>query len=758
VILSGYSHHFSLSAVVGTCLLLTPSILSGSVSCHETPVVALWLFDEPHYVSMTLLDAGPNYYDLGLDIQHAHLAPGQFGNALFFEADEGVATRWACGSEPKSSRLNPFPYFPRELIEVLAGSDWTWEFWLCLQAPPEKDSVILQMGPPGTEFQNTCLLVPEKSSLSFRMNPPGHDITCPTELSKLTDTLWHHLAFTFEHSTGLMRHFLDGVEQPPCQPGRTNSQTGTQIEMQLASMEAAARNNGYIFSLGRDLEGKRGIHGGIDELRITRGMLYQENFPLPASFSRNYGPQPPPPTKPNGPPLLFGSGNEPGPVRLGSRKHVFIDNSLISTATGAVVKVNPPARIEKVHFTIDQPWESEAGGGPSIHIQSVVDMDDKVCFAYSNGGLWNTQENPIAIAFSEDGLHVEKPDLNLVDFQGSTHNNIVMVYSGQGGIFKDTNPAAPPEELYKFTCFSMERGVILFTSPDCIHWKRNETLMLFSDVGGGVETYWDDQLGCYTSYMRHEGFLRGGRGASGRAAFLARTREIHKHWPFDPLLNPSPNKITEELPIPFIPNDAGQVYRTCAIKYPWAPDTYLAFPWRMIGDHIYMQTELATSRDGAQWKFFGSQPFYFAVSESNPSRALLFQGLIRRGDEIWQYARVDGKDAFLVRLVQGLDRFAGIEAGQENGVVVTRNMTFEGMHLELNFSAPNGHLRVAVLNPDGTEVPGFGLAESDIIRGDEIRHVVSWQGKNDLSAISGYLIRLKIEMANARVFAIQFVK
>ena len=755
---SRYPQRFLFSVAFGITFLLTLTFPSVSTSLDETQVAALWLFDEPHYVSMTLLDAGPYYYDLGFEIQHARLAPGKFGNALFFGVGEGVATRWACGSEPKSSRLNPFPHFPKQLTEVLAGKNWTWEFWLCLQGRPEKDSVILQMGSPGTEFQTTCLLVPEKSSLSFRMNPPGHDITCPTELSKLTDTLWHHLAFTFEQSTGMMRHFLDGVEQPSCMPGSINPQISAQIEMQLASIEAAAHKNGYIFSLGRDLEGKRGLLGGIDELRISQGICYRENFPLPSSFSRNYGPEPPPPAKPNGPPLLFGPGSESGPVRLGSRKHVFFDDSLISAATGAVVTANPPARIEKVHFPIDQPWEGEAGDGSSIHIQSVVDMGHQVCFAYSNGGLWNTQENPIAIAFSEDGLHVEKPDLNLVEFQGSTHNNIVMVYSGQGGFFKDTNPTVPAEELYKFTCFSMERGVVLFTSPDCIHWKRNETLMLFSDVGGGVETYWDDQLGCYTSYMRHEGFLRGGRGASGRAAFLARTHEIHKHWPFDPLLNPSPNKITEELPVPFIPDQNGQVYRTCAIKYPWAPDTYLAFPWRMIGDHIYMQTELATSRDGAQWTFFGGHPFYFAVSESYPSRALMFQGLIRRGDEIWQYARVDGKDAFLVRLVQGLDRFAGIEAGQEKGVVVTRNMTFEGSHLEMNFSAPNGQVRVAVLNPDGTEVPGFGLAESDIIRGDEIHHVVSWQGKNDLSGIAGYLVRLKIEIEKARVFAIQFVK
>ena len=49
------------------------------------------------------------------------------------------------------------------------------------------------------------------------------------------------------------------------------------------------------------------------------------------------------------------------------------------------------------------------------------------------------------------------------------------------------NPAEPPERRYKWTAFGMERGVHVFCSPDGLHWTRNESTSIFSDIGGGVE-------------------------------------------------------------------------------------------------------------------------------------------------------------------------------------------------------------------------------------------------------------------------------
>jgi len=65
---------------------------------------------------------------------------------------------------------------------------------------------------------------------------------------------------------------------------------------------------------------------------------------------------------------------------------------------------------------------------------------------------------------------------------------------------------------------------------------------------------------------------------------------ITKFWPIKKLDNPRRRhtwetftlpSITFELPIQISPKgDPGQVYRSRAIKYPGAQDTYVAFAWR----------------------------------------------------------------------------------------------------------------------------------------------------------------------------------
>jgi len=59
-------------------------------------------------------------------------------------------------------------------------------------------------------------------------------------------------------------------------------------------------------------------------------------------------------------------------------------------------------------------------------------------------GVWCYDE-------STDGIHWERPNLGLWEFQGSKENNIIMGDHWQDNfyVFKDTNPNCPPEARYK---------------------------------------------------------------------------------------------------------------------------------------------------------------------------------------------------------------------------------------------------------------------------------------------------------------------
>jgi hypothetical protein len=262
----------------------------------------------------------------------------------------------------------------------------------------------------------------------------------------------------------------------------------------------------------------------------------------------------------------------------------------------------------------------------------------------------------------------------------------------------------------------------------------------------------------------------------------ARTDEILKPWPFEaspaPIWDANwalPRPTNGELPQI---DTGGQVYRFKGIKYPWAPDVYFAFPWRFLhGEDLNVRpgSFLMVSRDGENWRRY-EPPYYFQPGWELEGRevleALMEQGMVRRGDEIWQYGTVrftehggalyggeeheGGVHDRLVRLTQRLDGFVSLDAGEEPGTVVTRPLIYEGQQLVLNVAA-RGSVRVGLLGQDGQPIPGFTLDDCDPITADSTRHAVSWGGQRDVSPHAGRVVQLALELRDAKVFALQFV-
>jgi hypothetical protein len=206
------------------------------------------------------------------------------------------------------------------------------------------------------------------------------------------------------------------------------------------------------------------------------------------------------------------------------------------------------------------------------------------------------------------------------------------------------------------------------------------------------------------------------------------------------------------------PNKNGQVYRTRAIKYPWADDTYVAFVWRYNKDDERRKVDLGVSRDGINWKFYADDTWYLTPGDSE--EVLSLYGLIRRGDEIWQYFDYGGahggdKKRTYARLTQRLDGFASLDAGAESGRAVTRPLVFKGRRLMLNVMA-RGSMRVAILDEKGRELKGFGLTDCDPVIGDATSYLVSWQKNTDVSGLAGKVVRLKFELQDSKLFAFKF--
>jgi hypothetical protein len=110
----------------------------------------------------------------------------------------------------------------------------------------------------------------------------------------------------------------------------------------------------------------------------------------------------------------------------------------------------------------------------------------------------------ICYAESRDGLHWVKPKLGIHEFNGSRENNIilktmnVMVGCDNFMVFRDDNPACPPEKKYKaigvdYTEVNGETTecLNLFYSEDAIHFTFDRILTTDGAFDSLNVCFWD---------------------------------------------------------------------------------------------------------------------------------------------------------------------------------------------------------------------------------------------------------------------------
>ena len=66
-----------------------------------------------------------------------------------------------------------------------------------------------------------------------------------------------------------------------------------------------------------------------------------------------------------------------------------------------------------------------------------------------------------------------------------------------------------------------------------------------------------------------------------------------------------------------------------------------------------------------------------------------------------------------------------------------------------------GSVQVEIQDQGGNPIPGFTLAESDVLIGDSLEMVASWQGKTDLSPLVERPIRFRFVMKDANLFSLK---
>ncbi|MGH7551142.1 MAG: LamG domain-containing protein [Gemmatimonadota bacterium] len=796
-------------------------------------VVALWLFDEPRglYPSAVLNDASDSDYPLVLGLG-GEIVTGMFGNALEVRAEPATIeplTVSDFGRRPGEGDVRfglvQLPVPPGRTVEPmswmnahftalmtsgenhlrkevgfvnpsdtrlnLGAFDWTIEFWYRPTRDQATEGVVFEIGEgPRGENERLTRLVLNGDGSGFRLfnRPSGTSLVIPSDSTALDSTTgrWHHLAFVYAAEEAQLRHYVDGQLQPLPEQAR---------------FEPLSHGEEAYFTIGRDGRWVRPLPGQIDELRFAAERIYADEFEPPESFAiaRRVAVQLP---HEAGLPLLFGTGAEPhNPVPLGGRKHLFIDAALVGRMERVTFTVNPPRKAEIVITEIEGPFRK--------HL-SVIEDSDGLIRIY-NGVV----DDYLAVHTSRDGIHFEAPDLGR-EYQG--YRNIAIPEpTAVGSVFIDPN--APPEDRWKYVSGYHDRAVYVYSSPDGWLFERAPTSVLPMKAGSQSNVFWDAQRESYVGYHRSD-CRAFPSGETKREFVMTETEDLIDPWPFEPvaraeigqaadtmlLRDPqpwfmdngplSPGGFCLEYPTIFGPVDSldplgTDIYVPKAVKYRWAPDTYLAFPsvyfhyWeagprarqtlgqleRGLGSGP-IETQLSVSRDGTHWKRY-PRPAYVGIgrhADMNVVQAYMAHGMVRRGNEIWQYyyGTEEYHSAFqedmprgVFRVVQRLDGFVSADTPYDTtGILVTKPLSFEGNRLVLNIDTDAaGYAQVGFQGEGGNPIEGFSVDDCVYINGDFIEKEVEWLGKGfDVSELEGRTVRLVFRMRGSKLYAMQFVR
>jgi len=676
----------------------------------------------------------------------------------------------------------------------LGNFDWTVEFWFLPVRKAVTDGVVFEVGsgPRGDSDVITQLaLAADHRTFVLINQPTSTRLAIPTDHKALTpgSTVWRHLAFVYAHRDGSLRHYVDGKQQRPSK---------------RAFLKSLPVSPDAYLSVGRDGLWQKPLQGRIDELRFSSGTLYAQNFTNPASFSPLLRAQRAPTALKQGPSLLFAEElKEAVPVQLGDRKHLFIDAALVKETKDVVFQVNPPALAECVIDNIQGPFRK--------HLNVLEDENGLIRLYYG------AQQDNLAVQVSKDGIHFEVPDVNKNASANGPQNVVISESAAMGMVFIDSNAA--PEERWKFVSDFHRRGIFLYSSPDGWNFKRHPIAILPFRSGSQSNIFYDEQRQRYVAYHRSD-FPRTVAGETQREFVRTETRELSQPWPFTPLtlealekialhkrldrLRPffldngplTPGGFGVEYPTAFAPDDSidpvgTDVYVPKAMKYPWALDTYLAFPLmyfhyeadgpktrQVLGQEERsrgsgpVEAQLAVSRDGVHWTRY-PRPAYIGVGSHHGDpihQVYLAHGMVKRGPEIWQY--YFGEQAYhsswkrnlkraVYRVVQRLDGFVSATAPYEKtGTLITKPLVFKGNRLVLNVdTGATGYAQVGFLDEQGKPIPGFGADDCVYINGDFVETEVEWLKRGrDLSSLQGKIVQVEFQLRGASLYSMQFLQ
>ncbi len=387
-------------------------------------------------------------------------------------------------------------------------------------------------------------------------------------------------------------------------------------------------------------------------------------------------------------------------------------------------------------------------------------------YASGKGVTWT------AYAMSHDGLNWEKPELGLVEIDGSRANNAVFCPRGWrplglAGVIKDQNPTVKEEERYKLMTAARhleteQKAYLLAVSPDGFRWTLRSTFTPQPPCKPDRACFvFDPFRQVYSLYNRAkfappELAEKGGPVYWGRAVALCTSADF-KNWS-EPEIAMHADADDQ---------DGTEIYGTATFPYEgqWVslPQIHRSLP------HLaHIDIAIAHSRDGKMWQRekelvlprgdIGEWDRFNQCAATRPVRVgdelwVYYSGRLYRHGEYHRYTELKDTGPHFVGIglaTLRLDGWCSLQSGFDGGEVVTTPLILPAGKLFINAKSDWGEIAVEVLEADGKAIEN---AQSASVNSDGIRLQIQWPEGGSLGRFAGKPVQLRFAIKNALLYS-----
>ncbi len=438
--------------------------------------------------------------------------------------------------------------------------------------------------------------------------------------------------------------------------------------------------------------------------------------------------------------------------------HLFVDDVLVARKSGVVRHAHACRKLPQPVIVSEMPWEQD-GDDKRVYLYGTVIRDPES----GRFRMWYNRLHEVLLAESDDGLHWLRPNLGLHEHAGSNANNIVL--SGVHSPSVAYRPGAERPE-FRYAMIGAAKGYHFLHSSDGVHWERCSPQAAFTGGDTCTLTY-DARTGEYLAFHKrsHEW-----RGKERRLVYLASSRDLST-WS-DPVLAVAPDEADDAQ----VRREGGayaQFYNMSAFpaggqflgllthfRYRATAETAAPGQSRQDGP---IDVQLTHSRDGRNWARCEDRTPVIPNGPYPYDAGCILgaaNGPVIVGDECWLYytaitgthgAPLDRKQISIALAKWRRDGFVSLDAEEGEGYVETVPLALSGAHLTVNAEV-TGSLRVALLNPAGQPLGGYGYEDCQALTGDSVRHAVHWSGHDRLPEQAKVCLAFRMDRAKLYSF------